>query len=191
MIPAGEIRKGLILDIKAEPYIVLDWQRVVEGRQAPKVRLKLRHLRTRAIIEWTQDEKQKIKVAPVERLTVIFMYWDGELYHFMDIHDLHPDAPDELLLSADKLGEASKYIVDDLQLEMFLLDGEPLAVDLPELIVMRVKAIEEPESGRDKRATMEGPARIETSLVVLVPPFIAPGEQIRVNTENGKYIDRV
>lgn len=191
MLPSDEIRKGLILDIEAEPYIVLDWQRVVEARRASKIRLKLRHLRTRAIIERTQDEKQKMKVAPVDRLTVIFMYWDGELYHFMDVKDLHPDAPDELLLSADKLGEASKYIVDDLQLEMFLLNGEPMAVELPESIVMRVKEIEEPESGRDKRATMEGPARIETGLVVLVPPFISTGEQIRVNTENGKYIDRV
>jgi elongation factor P len=191
MIPSIEIRKGLILDIEAEPYIVLDRQRVIEGRQVPKIRLKLRHLRTRAIIEWTQDEKQKIKVEPVDRLTVIFLYWDGEFYHFMDIHDLHPDAPDELLLSANKLGEASKYIVDDLQLGMFLLNGEPIAVDLPESVVMRVKNIEEPESGRNKRATMEGPARIETGLVVLVPPFISIGEQIRVNTENGVYIDRV
>jgi elongation factor P len=190
MITSDEIRKGVILDIEAEPYVVLDWQRIVEGRQAPKIRLKLRHLRTRAIIERTQEESKKLKVAPVDRLTVIFMYWDGELYHFMDIHDRHPNAPDELLLSADKLGEASKYIVDNLQLSMFLLHGEPMAVDLPESIVMRVKAIEEPESGHDKRATMEGPARIETGLVVQVPPFISIGDRIRVNTEDGKYIDR-
>jgi len=40
-------------------------------------------------------------------------------------------------------------------------------------------------------ATMEGPARLETCLVVLVPPIISPGYLVRVNTENGEYMERV
>ena len=42
-----------------------------------------------------------------------------------------------------------------------------------------------------KHATVEGPARIETGLVVLVPQFISPGDLIRVNTRNGEYMERV
>lgn len=66
------------------------------------------------------------------------------------------------------LGEASKYIVDGLQLDLLLLNGEPVGVDLPPSVVMRVKDVE--MSGRHWRATMEGPARLETGLVVEVPP---------------------
>lgn len=96
--------------------------------------------------------------------------------------------------SPEVLGEAGKYIVDGLQLDLLLLNGEPVAVDLPESVVMRVKETEAPKIGpasHYKPATMEGPARIETGLVVRVPPFIAPGDRIRVNTANGEYIERV
>jgi elongation factor P len=52
------------------------------------------------------------------------------------------------------LGKASKYIVDGLQLELFLLNGDSVGVDLPASVVMRVKDVE--MSGHYWRATMEG-----------------------------------
>jgi elongation factor P len=92
------------------------------------------------------------------------------------------------------LGEARKYIVDNLQLDLLLLNGEPVAVDLPESVVMRVKETEMPNVGTAshyKHVKVEGPARIETGLVVLAPQFISPGDRIRVNTANGEYTERV
>lgn len=189
MISSKEMKKGLTLDIEGEPYTVLEWQHVTEGQVDPFIRVKLRHLRTHAIIERTLEADHKYKLVPIERLPVIFTYWDGELYHFVDIGVLDIDTPDEIMLTAEMLGKASKYIVDDLQLELFLLNDEPVGVDLPVSVVMRVKAVE--MSGHYWHATMEGPARLETGLVVLVPPLISPGDRIRVNTESGEYIERV
>jgi len=189
MISSNEMQKGLTLEIEGEPYIVLDWQHVTEGRGKANIRLKLRHLRTHAIIERTLDAGPKFKLVPIERLPVTFAYWDGELYHFVDTGILDPDTPDEITLPAETLGKASKYIVDELQLDLFLLNGEPVGVDLPPSVVMRVKDVE--MSGHYWHATMEGPARLETGLVVLVPHIISPGDRIRVNTENGEYMERV
>jgi len=189
MISASEMQKGLTIDIEGEPYTVLDWRHDTEGREKANIWLKLRHLRTHAIIEWTQDAGHKLKLVPVDRLPVTFMYWDGELYHFAETGVLDPDTPDEFLLSAEMLGKASKYIVDGLQLDLFLLNDEPVGVELPVSVVMRVKDVE--MSGHYWHATMEGPARLETGLVVLVPPIISPGDLIRVNTEKGEYMERV
>lgn len=189
MISSNEMKKGLTLDIEGEPYTVLEWQHLTEGRGKANIRLKLRHLRTHAIIERTLDTGHKFKLVPIGRLPVIFTYWDGELYHFAEIGILDPDIPDEFMLPAEMLGKASKYIVDGLQLDLFLLNDEPVGVDLPPSVVMRVKDVE--MSGHYWHATMEGPARLETGLVVLVPPIISPGDRIRVNTENGEYMERV
>src|SRR5437763_4673950 len=183
MISSHEMQKGLTLDIEGEPYTVLDWQHVTAGRGKANVRLKLRHLRTHAIIERTLDAGPKFKLVPVDRLPVTFMYWDGELYHFAETGILDPDTPDEFLLSSEMLGKASKYIVDGLQLDLFLLNDEPVGVDLPASVVMRVKDVE--MSGHYWHATMEGPARLETGLVVLVPPNLSPGLLIRANYEYG------
>jgi elongation factor P len=189
MISSNDMKKGLTLDIEGEPYTVLEWQHVGEARSSANIRMKLRHLRTGAIIERTLDAGHKFRVVPVDRRPVTFLYWDGEFYHFMDT-----DSQDEIMLPAEVLGEARKYIVDNLQLDLLLLNDEPVAVDLPESVVMRVKETEMPKvaaGSHYKPATVEGPARIETGLVVLVPQFISPGDWIRVNTANGEYIERV
>ena len=189
MISSNEMKKGLTLDIEGEPYTVLEWQHVEEGRGSANIRMKLRHLRTGAIIERTLDAGHKFRLVPVERRPVTFMFWDGDFYHFMDT-----DTQDEISVPVEMLGEARKYIVDNLQLDLLLLNDEPVAVDLPESVVMRVKETEIPKVGTEshyKHATVEGPARIETGLVVLVPQFISPGDLIRVNTRNGEYMERV
>src|SRR5579864_5173627 len=194
MISAKELQKGLVLDIEGDPYTVLDWQRIGEAQVNVVLRMKLRHLRTHAIIERTLDADQKVRMDPVDRLPVTFAYWDGELYHFVESGVLDPDTPDEIMLTAETLGEASKYIIDDLQLELLLLNGDPVGVELPESVVMRVKETEPVVigvRGHHKPATMEGPAHLETGLVVQVPWFISPGDWIRVNTANGEYIERI
>jgi elongation factor P len=188
MISSSEMEKGLTLEIEGEPYTVLDWQHVTEGRGSANIRLKLRHLRTHAIIERTLDAGPKFKLLPIERRPVTFMYWDGELYHFVDTNNLDPDTSDEILLSASMLGNASKFIVDKLQFDLFQLNDQVVGVDLPESVVMRVKDVE--MSGHYWHATMEGPARLDGP-VVLVPPIISPGDRIRINTENGEYMERV
>ena len=190
MISSNEMKKGLTLDIEGEPYTVLEWQHVEQGRESANIRMKLRHLRTGAIIERTLDAGHKFRVVPVDHRPVTFLYWDGEFYHFLET-----DTQDETMIPAGLLGEARKYIVDNLQLDLLLLNGEPVAVELPaESVVMRVKETEIPKVGTEshyKHATVEGPARIETGLVVLVPQFISPGDLIRVNTRNGEYMERV
>jgi elongation factor P len=189
MISSNEMKKGLTLDIEGEPYTVLEWQHVGEARGSANIRMKLHHLRTGAIIERTLDAGHKFRVVPVDRRPVTFMYWDGESYHFLDT-----DTEDEIITPPEMLGEARKYIVDNLQLDLLLLNGEPVAVDLPESVVMRVKETEMPKVGSEshyKHVTVEGPARIETGLVVLAPQFISPGDWIRVNTANGEYMERV
>ena len=194
MISSKEILKGLVLDIEGEPYMMLDWQRIGEAQVNVVLRMKLRHLRTHAIIERTLDADQKVRLVPIDRLPVTFAYWDGELYHFVETGVLDPDTPDEIMLPTETLGEASKYIIDDLQLELLLLNGDPVGVELPESVVMRVKETEPVVGGvgsHYKPATMEGPARLETGLVVQVPWFISTGDWIRVNTANGEYIERV
>jgi elongation factor P len=195
MISAHELKNGLALEIEGEPYVVLAWQHVDQARATAMVRLKLRHLLSGAIIELTLDAgHNKFRLAPVERHTVIFIYWDGQLYHFVPLDTgTDPDAQDDITLSPEALGEARKYIIDGLQLDLLLLNGEPVGVELPESIVMRVRDTDagvNPASER-KHARMEGPARLDTGLLVLVPPFISPGDLIRVSTSSGEYMERV
>ncbi|MBE3557982.1 MAG: elongation factor P [Ktedonobacteraceae bacterium] len=191
MISSNEIQKGLSLDIDGEQYTVLEWQHVGKARGSANIRLKLRHLRTREIIERTLDAGHKFRVVPVVRRPAIFMYWDGEFYHFML---MDTESQEEIIVSPQIAGEARKYIVDNLQVNLLLLNGEPVTIELPESVVMRVKEVEMPKVGTAshyRHATVEGPAHTDSNLSVLVPQFISAGDLIRVNTSTGEYIERV
>src|SRR5258708_33367034 len=104
MISSNEMEKGLTLDIEGEPYTVLDWQHVTNARGSANIRLKLRHLRTHAIIERTLDAGPKFKLVPMERLRVTFTYCDGELYHSGDTPILGPNTLDQLMFPRERLG---------------------------------------------------------------------------------------
>ncbi|GHO85052.1 elongation factor P [Dictyobacter formicarum] len=189
MITGRDITKGITIEVEGEPYTVVDWRNVTRAQVDPTVRAKLRHIRTHDLVERTLEAHFKYKVIPIERLAVVFTYWDGELYHFVDIGSDNPDDPDEFMLPLEMLGKAGKFIVDDLNLDMLVLNSEPVGVDLPPSIIMRVKSIE--MVGHYWRAIMEGPARLETGLVVMVPTIVSPSDLIRVNTDGGEYIERV
>src|SRR5260370_21494033 len=177
MISSHEMKKGLTLDIEGEPYIVLEWQHVEQGRESANIRMKLRHLRSGAIIERTRDAGHKFRLVPIERHPVTFMYWDGESYHFVALDtDPDPDSEDEIILPPEMLGDARKYIVDNQQLDLLLLNDEPVGVELPASVVMRVKETDPVVSADShyKHAWMEGPARLDTGLDIRSPQFSSP-----------------
>lgn len=189
MITASDITKGVTIQVEGEPYTVVNLKKITRAQVDPDIKVKLRHIRTHELIERTLDAHYPVDIVPIDRLAVVFTHWDGEFYHFADIGSDNPDDPDEFQLPPDMLGNAAKFIVDDLELEMLLLNSEPVGVELPSSVIMRVKSVD--MVGRFWRAIMEGPARLETGLAVMVPPIVSPGDRIRVNTENGEYMERV
>ncbi len=112
------------------------------------------------------------------------MYDDGEYYYFMNA-----ETYEQMHLMKDLLGDAVNYLIPQLKLKVEFYEGKPLGVELPATVVLTVV---ETEPGL-KGATVSNvtkPAKMETGLVVQVPPFITEGEKIRVNTSEGTYQER-
>ncbi len=184
MISTSDLRKGLPIEFEGQPCSILDWQHVKIGRGGAIVRMKLRNLRTGATFDRTFDAGEKFKRLYPDRTTVIYQYQDDDQYHFMDTSTY-----DDIVLTSEQLGDAKNYLVDNLELDLVLLDGEPLSVEPPEKVVMRV-VYTEPGFKGDTATGGTKPATTETGLVVQVPLFISTGDMIRVNTTAGTYVER-
>jgi elongation factor P len=146
--------------------------------------MKVRNLRSGAIFERTCDAGDKFKRIYLDRATVTYQYQDGEQYHFMDTSTY-----DDVVLTETQLGEAKNYLIDNLELDIVSYEGEPLSVDLPEKLVLRV-TYTEPGFKGDTATGGTKPATTETGLVVQVPLFISNDDLIRVNTTTGAYVER-
>jgi elongation factor P len=184
MISTSDLKKGLAIEFEGQPCNIIEWQHVKIGRGGAIVRMKLRNLRTGAIFDRTCDAGDKFKRLYLEQSTVTYQYQDGDQYHFMDTGTY-----DDVVLTEAQLGEAKNYLIDNLELNIVRYNDEPISVDLPEKIVLRVEYTE-PGFRGDTATGGTKPATTETGLVVQVPLFISTGDLIRVNTSTGAYVER-
>ena len=96
---------------------------------------------------------------------------------------------EELRLSPEVLGDAAKYLVDDLEIQLEFFEGKVMGIELPKSVTLKV--IDTPPSFKGDTVTGGGkPATLETGLVVTVPVFVEPGEEVVVDTRTGLYLER-
>jgi elongation factor P len=113
-----------------------------------------------------------------------YLYDDGESYHFMNTETF-----EQIHLSGELLGDAVNYLIPQFKLMVVFYEGKPISVDLPPSVEMKVVETEPSIKGATV-SNVTKPAKLETGLVVQVPPFITEGEMIRVSTVDGSYLER-
>ena len=113
-----------------------------------------------------------------------FTYRDGGTFHFMDL-----ETYDQVEMTADTLGDWVNYLLPEATIKVSLFEGEAVGLDLPATVDLKVEETAPAIKGATANAQLK-PARLETGLVVQVPPFISDGDTVRVNTETGEYQSR-
>ena len=185
MISVTDLRKGVTFEMDGELYKVLDYQHNKPGRGNATIRTRLRNLRSGSNVDRTFQSGDRVQDVRLDRRTVQFLYSDGEFYHFMDT-----ESYEQPILGTDILGDAANYLVDGLNLELSLYDSEPIDVELPVTVDMRITKTEMAIKG-DTATGATKDATSETGLVVRVPLFVSEGDTIRVDTRTGAYLTRV
>lgn len=184
MISTGDLRKGVVIEMDKQLFQVLEYQHLKIGRGSAQVRMRLRNVRTGAVIDRTVQAGEKWPRVRLEHRTVQYLYEDPPGYVFMD-----QESFEQLVLSREQLGEAVNYLKDGLDLEVLLHEEEAIGVELPITVELQIVDTE-PGFRGDTATGGTKPARLETGLVVNVPLFVNSGETIRVDTRSGAYIER-
>jgi len=185
LISTNDFRTGLTIELDGEVWQVLEFLHVKPGKGSPFVRSKLKNLRTGAVIERTFNAGEKVPRAHLDRREVQYLYNDGTSYYFMDT-----ESYDQVAVSVETLGDAVKFLKDDMNLFLLFHRDKIIGVDLPNTVELRV--VETTPGIRGDTATGGSkPATLETGLVVQVPLFVEEGDIIQVDTRTGEYLKRV
>src|SRR5260370_23833621 len=102
---------------------------------------------------------------------------------------MHTRTFHDVVLPEEQLGDAKNYLIDNLELDLITFEDEPISVEPPEKVVLRV-TYTEPGFKGDTATGGTKPATTETGLVGQVPLFISNDDLIRVNTTSGAYVER-
>jgi elongation factor P len=185
MINTGDLRRGITIQLDNGLWSVLEFSHIKMGRGSAQVRLKMRNLRSGAIIERTFQAGERFQRAVLERRNVQFLYEADGLYHFMDT-----ETYDQVVLNADQVGNARNYLKDGMTAELLTHADEPLGIELPPNVELRV-TYTEPGFRGDTATGGTKPATVETGLTVQVPLFVKTDDVIRVDTRTDSYLERV
>lgn len=185
MALASELRPGTTVRIEGDLFRVLDAVRHTgSAQQKGLVYLKLRNLRTGALVERRLRPEEEVQEVDLERRPMEYLYTDGEAFYFMDL-----ESYDQVSIPAAMIGELEVFLQPNQRVPVEFYEGNPVAVVFPETVDLRVVSTAPPI--RDKESHVYKPAILENGLEVLVPQFIGEGDIIRVNVYTREYIDRV
>jgi elongation factor P len=188
MIETNAFKKGVCLVYKGEPMIIVDYSVSTPTARGGNTifKTKLRNLKSGQILNESIRSGEKFEEVDLERHKASFMYSDGTNWHFMD-----DESYDQFAFDKSALGGAELYLSDGVEgLQAVLIDGAILAIELPMAVEMNVTECDPTIKGATAQAQLK-PATTESGLVVQVPSYLCAGERIKVDTRDGRFLERV
>ena len=183
-IPATQMRPGMIIKFKDDLHLVFSVEHRTPGNLRAFIQAKLRNIRTGAMFVERFRSPDPIDRVVVDEVKMEYLYNDGDDYYFMDMETF-----EQTHLKRETLGDAVEYLLPNLTIAVSFHDGKAVGIELPNVVEMTVVETE-PGIKSATASSVTKPAKLETGLVVQVPPFITEGEKIRVNTSEGTYQER-
>ncbi|MDR2460660.1 MAG: elongation factor P [Deltaproteobacteria bacterium] len=186
MYSTSDIRKGLKVLFKGEPYIIVDFLHVKPGKGGAFVRTKLKNLLTGRVLDETFRSGEKLGEPDLEEKSVQYLYYDSkEGFVFMDTENY-----EQIHLNEDQLGSSKDFLVENMDLYLNFYQGRPIGLDLPTTVNLEVIK-SDPGLRGDTTGSVTKPATLSTGLVVQVPLFINEGDILKIDTRTGEYVERM
>src|SRR5271163_208525 len=184
MLAATQLRPGMVIKFNNELYSVFSMTHRTPGNLRGFVQAKMRSLRTGSMTEHRFSSEDRVERAALDEQEMEYLYDDGEYYYFMNTETF-----EQMHLTRDILGDGVEYLVPQLKVNVEFYEGKAVSVELPPSIDMTVVETEPGLKGASVSNVTKA-AKLETGLVVQVPPFINEGEKIRVSTSEATYLER-
>jgi elongation factor P len=185
VLTAGDLRKGLKLEIDGDPYMIVDFSFTKPGKGQALYRCRLRNMINGTQFDRTYRSGDKFTVADLEEQEMEFLYREGKQYCYMN-----KNSYEQVYLSEEQVGDSVNYLTENLTVDMLFFQGRPIGLTLPNFVELKViKA--DPGIRGDTASGATKPVTLETGYVLQVPLFIEEGEVLRLDTRTGSYVERV
>jgi len=185
LISANDLRRGVMIKLDNELFVVLAFQHVKPGKGGAFVKTKMRNIKKNVIIDKTFRATEKVEDIFIEKRRMQYLYNDGENAVFMDIENYEQESiPDSFI------EEEIKFIKENQEIDVNFYEGEIISLELPTFVELKVIHTEPGLKG-DTATTTFKPATLETGAKIQVPLFVNEGDVLKIDTRNKEYVERV
>ncbi len=185
MISSNDFRNGVTIVIDGNLWTVIEFLHVKPGKGSAFVRTRLKNVKSGATVERTFRAGEKLERATVDNRDMQMLYNDDDGFHFMDNENF-----ENVTLQRELIGDPADFLKDGMHVAVQFHGGTPIGIDLPAHVELRVGDTDPGFRGDTATGTTK-PAKLETGATVQVPLFVNPGDVIRIDTRDRRYIGRV
>ena len=185
MVSTNDFKNGMAIEVDGQVFTIVEFQHVKPGKGGAFVRTRLKNILTGAVLDKTFRAGEKFRQARVEAKKMQYLYATPEEVVLMD-----NETYEQLTLSPDLVGEALKFVKDNMEVEILMVDSKPTELIPPIFVELEVTETQPGVKG-DTVTGGNKPATLETGAVVSVPLFLKEGDRIKVDTRTGEYVERV
>jgi elongation factor P len=184
MILSNDLRAGRAIIYEGDIYVVKDFQHTAKGNKRSYMQTKLKNLKSGQIIDVRFNMGERLETPFLEGKEYEYLYDEGDRLVLMNT-----ETYDQIHVDADVLGDARQFLKPNERVTCLMHGSEVLSVELPNTVELTVT--ETPPAIKGATATNQSKdATLETGARIKVPPFIEPGEAVRVDTRTGAYLER-
>jgi elongation factor P len=185
MISTNDARPGMALNLPEGLFTITEYQHVKPGKGKAFVRMKLKNVRTGAVIDRTFRAGEKVPKARIDRRDFTFLYKDDLGYNFMD-----GETFEQMSVTEQIVADNADFLTDGMTVRIAMFEGTPVDIELPTSVELEI-TFSEPGIKGDRVSGATKPATLSTGRVIQVPLFVEQGEVVKVDTRTGSYITRV
>lgn len=175
----------MALDLPEGLFAVVEYQHVKPGKGKAFVRMKLKNVRTGAVLDRTFRAGENVPQARIDRRDHTFLYQDDLGFNLMDLETF-----EQISVPSELIGEQADFMTDGMTVRLSMFDGTPVDIELPASVELEV-TFAEPGIKGDRVSAATKPVTLSTGRIIQAPLFVEQGDVVKVDTRSGDYITRV
>ena len=184
VVSTNQFKNGMHIEVEGGTWRIVEFQHVKPGKGGAFVRTKLKSLDSGSVVDKTFRAGEKFPRVHTEVKQVQYLYDSGDDVVFMDEENY-----EQIHLTHESVADVLDFIAPSSSVQMLVVDGRPAGVQMPASVELAVTETEPGVKG-DTVSNVTKPATLETGAVVQVPLFVNPGDKIKVDPRERRYISR-
>jgi elongation factor P len=175
----------MIIIHEGDLYRVTAVHHLTPGNKRGFMQTKMKNLRNGVGTEYKFRSEDRVEQAILESRQMQYLYAEGDLHTFMDTQNY-----EQMTLAAEDIGDLLSYLLPNSIVGIEFHEGKPVGINPPSTVDLEVVDTEPSMKGATASASYK-PAKLETGVTILVPPFVQVGDKVRVDPSDGSYQERV
>ncbi len=181
---ANSLRVGNVIEFENQLWKVAKREHVKPGKGGAYIQVEMKNIVTGNKTNTRYASSEDVDVAYVEQKNYQFQYFDQDELVAMDMENF-----ETLQFSKKLVGEALPFLQEGMNLRVEYCNDKPISIAIPEHVNAIIAQADAVVKGQTAASSYK-PAILENGVRVMVPPFVASGEEIIVNTEDFSYVSR-